>query len=147
LGNFLQDRIQGYSPTWATPILANSSQNNRIIAKVVNETVPGWHAPVEWFIDEVLPVAYQAVPKEWVAFQDIEIFIAPIYDLKPGIGHLEMLFGRDLSGQRMATRENPGGFIMKYAGGNALTPDIDRTLENPGGFIMKYAGGRTQASQ
>jgi hypothetical protein len=83
LVNLFQNRIQDYSRTCATPLLANSSQGYRIITKEVNETVEIWYTPVEWFSDEVLLVAYKAVPKEWVAFHDIEVFIAPIYYLKP----------------------------------------------------------------
>jgi hypothetical protein len=68
-----------------------------------------WYTLVEWFRDGVLPVAYQAVPKEWIAFQDIEVLTTPIYDIKPGVGPLEMLFGRNLMGTRMENPENPGG--------------------------------------
>jgi hypothetical protein len=46
-------------------------------------------------------MTYQAVPKEGVAFQDIDVFIGPIYDLRPGIGHLEIVFGRGLNGGRI----------------------------------------------
>jgi hypothetical protein len=88
---------------------------------VVGEKVEIWYAPMEWFSDDVLPIAYQAVPKYWVAFQDIEVFIAPIDDL-------EALFGRDLSGERIDNTENPGGFVIKSAGANAPSPDMQRTL-------------------
>jgi hypothetical protein len=83
--------------------------------------------PVEWFSDDVLPVA----------FRDVELFIAPIYDLSPGIGHLETVFGRTLSGARMENRENPGGFVTKCAGGDVEIPDIKRTRavwDNPRKF-------------
>jgi hypothetical protein len=125
---FFQDRIQDYSPTWAVQLLANSSQDYRAIVKAVDETVAIWYTPVEWFSDDVLPVAYQAVPKEWVAFHDTEVFIAPIYDLRPGIGYLETVFGRNLSGSRIANLENPGGFVTKCAGTNSEIPDVERTL-------------------
>jgi hypothetical protein len=59
----------------------------------------------------VLPIAYQAVAKEWIAFQDIETFIAPIYDLKDGTGHLDVLFGRQVGGCGRPNPENPGGCV------------------------------------
>jgi hypothetical protein len=68
---FFQERTRDYSPTWAVPLLVNSSQDYLAIVKGVNQTVDIWYSPAEWFGDNVLPVAYQGVPKEWVAFQDI----------------------------------------------------------------------------
>jgi hypothetical protein len=44
-----------------------------------NGKVEIWYTPAEWFREDVLPVAYQAVPKEWIAFQDIEVVISPIF--------------------------------------------------------------------
>jgi hypothetical protein len=108
--------------------LANSSRDYRTVAKEVNGNVEIWYAPVEWSREYVLPIAYQAVPKEWIAFQDIEAFIAPIQDLRPGIGHLEILFGRNLSGCRRRNPENRDGFVTVCADSNFPIPDIQRTL-------------------
>jgi hypothetical protein len=64
--NLMEERIQDDSPTWAVPVLANASRYHRTFAKVVNGNVEIWCTPAEWFRDDVLPVAYQAVPKKWI---------------------------------------------------------------------------------
>jgi hypothetical protein len=45
--------------------------------------------------------------EEWIACQRIQIFIAPIHDLAPGIGHIEIILGRELMGTRIPNPENP----------------------------------------
>jgi hypothetical protein len=83
---------------------------------------------VEWFGDNVFPVAYQAVPKDWITFQEMEIFIAPIHDLRPGIGHLEIIFGKELSAARIPNPENPGSYVTKCAGRDEGCPNVEITL-------------------
>jgi hypothetical protein len=132
--NFLQGRIQVYSPTWAGPLLVNSSRDYIAIAKDVNGSIEIWYTPAEWFSDDMLPIAYRAVPKEWIAFQDIEAFIAPIYDFKDGSGHLDILFGRQVSGCRRPNPENPGGYVTTCAGPGVVIPNIPGSLmdwDNP----------------
>jgi hypothetical protein len=93
--NFLQDRIRVHSLTWATPLFVNSSRDYKAIATEIKGSIVIWYTPAEWFRDDVLPIAYEAIPKEWIEFQDIETFIALIYDLKPGA---DGLFGRKVGG-------------------------------------------------
>jgi hypothetical protein len=104
-------------------------QDYLTIAKAVNETVEIWCTSVEWFSDDVLPVACQARPKELVGFQGIDTFISQIYDLGPGAGHWETVFGRNLNGPRMANPENPRSSITKCSGANSEIQDFERTLE------------------
>jgi hypothetical protein len=66
--NIFQERIQNYFTTWAILLLVSSSQDYREIVKAVNETVESWYTPIDWLSDDVVSVAYQAVPKEWIAF-------------------------------------------------------------------------------
>jgi hypothetical protein len=68
------------------------------------------------------------VTKEWIAFQDIEAFIAPIYHLRPRIGRLDVLFGRLLNGLRVENPENQSGFVTKCAGSDSPIPTIQGTL-------------------
>jgi hypothetical protein len=64
--------------------------------------------PVEWFGDNAIQVAYQAVPNERITYQGIEVSIAPPHDLRLGIGDIEVIFGGDLVGSRVPKPENPG---------------------------------------
>jgi hypothetical protein len=74
-----QEKVRDLFPTWTVPILGSTSQDYRVIAKAINDTVEIWYTPGEWFRDNALPVASHAVPKAWVTFQGREIFIAPYW--------------------------------------------------------------------
>jgi hypothetical protein len=46
----------------------------------------------------------------------------------PGIGQLEIPFGRNLRGCRRRNPENPGGLVTVCTGSDHPIPDIQRTL-------------------
>jgi hypothetical protein len=91
-----QERVQTISPGWAVPILASTSQVDIGIAKTVNDTLEIWHTPEEWVVDNVLPVVYQAIPKEWLAFPGGEVFIAQALGSQTGSGFVQATFGASL---------------------------------------------------
>jgi hypothetical protein len=84
--------------------------------------------PAEWFGDNTLPVAYQALPKEWITYQGVEVFIAPVLDSSTGIGHTQVIFGRVLVGNRIPNPENQGGYITVVTGKDEEYPVIQRSL-------------------
>jgi hypothetical protein len=110
------------------PVLESTSQHYQLIAKAVNDTIELCYTPVESFGDNTLPVAYQAVPKEWIAYLGVEVFIAPLLDSNAGIGIAQTIFGGVLLGQLVPNQENPGGYITVVTGRNEEYPIVQRSL-------------------
>jgi hypothetical protein len=125
---YIRDRVEEYSPEWAVRILGSTSQHYDLIAKAVNDTIELWCTPVEWFKDNTLPVAYETVLKEWITYPGVEVFIAPVLDLKAGIEIAQAIFERELVGQRVPNPENPGGHITVVTGKDDEYPVVQRSF-------------------
>jgi hypothetical protein len=52
----------------------------------------------EWIGDNALPVAYQALPKEWVTITGMEIFIAPAFEANGGVKVIQHIFRASIDG-------------------------------------------------
>jgi hypothetical protein len=65
----------------------------------------------EWFGDNMLPIAYQTLPKEGVTLQGFEIFVAPTYEKNFGANIVSHIFRATIEGTRVPNPENPEGFI------------------------------------
>jgi hypothetical protein len=86
------------------------------------------HIPTEWFGDVKLPVAYQAVPREWITYPGVEVFIAPVLDSIVGMEVEQAIFGRELVGHRLPNPENQGGSIAVVTWRNEEYPVVRRSL-------------------
>jgi hypothetical protein len=61
---YVQERIIELSTAWDAPIMASTSQVYQFGAKVRNDVFEIWYIPQDWFGENTLPIAYQALPKE-----------------------------------------------------------------------------------
>jgi hypothetical protein len=94
---YMQERIMELSSAWAAPILANTTQAYQFVAKVRDEEFEIWYIPQELFGDNMLPVAYQDLPKEWVTIPGMETFIAPTFEANGGVRESSTSLERQLT--------------------------------------------------
>jgi hypothetical protein len=82
-----------YSPDRAVSILAGVEHKYYLAANSVNDALDPWYIPLVWVSDNVLPISYQSIPKERIAFMDAECFIAPPFEPATGDRIARTLFG------------------------------------------------------
>jgi hypothetical protein len=74
------------------------------------------------------PVAYQSVPKEWVAYGGIEVFTTPPFDPNDGLHIAKGIFRSDVEENRIPSPENPGGYLMSARKSDHEFMDVQRSL-------------------
>jgi hypothetical protein len=84
--------------------------------------------PQQWFGDNTLPVAYQALPKEWATMPGLEIFIAPIFKPKRCVEVIQHIFGATIDGVRVPNPENPDGYVVTANIRGESPPEVVRSL-------------------
>jgi hypothetical protein len=123
----IKDRLQSFSPDWAYPLLASVPQEYHLVARTCNDVIEMWHTPQIWGGDDIIPAAYQSVPKEWIAYAGVECFVAPAFFPDEEISVTHTVFWRALVGQRPLNPENHGGHVTVAIGRGEEYPLVQRS--------------------
>jgi hypothetical protein len=83
------------------------SQEYGLVANTFNDAIELSYTPQVWAGDNLLLVAYQSVPKDWIAYPGVDCFIAPALTPDSGINIAQGIFGEVLVGQLQLNPENP----------------------------------------
>jgi hypothetical protein len=84
----------------------------RTRAKIWEDALEIWYTSTDCSQEQSIPLADEAVPKEWIAGpEDVEFSIYPPFPADSGSRRAAWCFGPRLVGARFPNPENPGWYV------------------------------------